>query len=81
MEAYGSRIRGSCLYRAFCAHCGEPMRVTAASLYDEHGHRLRQYCRDCGNRDHVGCSSPPSPNDPDAWQPSTQEDYGDIPGA
>jgi len=81
MEAYGGRIRGSCLYRAFCAHCGEPIRVEHAMLYDDHGHRLQHYCRDCGNRDHVGCSSPPSPNDSGAWRPSIQDDYGDIPGA
>ncbi len=80
MERYGDPIRGSVLCRAFCLRCGEPMRVEYQRLWDDHGRRIPHYCRDCGNRDHVGCSSPPSPNDDDGWKASVQDAYGDCPG-
>lgn len=41
MEAAGERIPGSNLYRAFCATCGEPMRVGRNSLNAE--------CLECQN--------------------------------
>jgi len=32
-EPWGSKIKGSCLFRVYCNDCGEPMRATSDQLY------------------------------------------------
>jgi len=41
IENRGQPIRGSCFFRDFCAHCGEPMRVKKSAL------GCKNYCQDC----------------------------------
>lgn len=78
MEAFGQYIDGSRFKRAFCLHCETPMRVT--ECHNPDGSAISYCCTECGERDHLGCSSPPSPHDKDAYGVSTQDDYGDIKG-
>jgi|GEM_PF-4956940 len=41
MDKRGQPIRGSSLYREYCHHCGEPIRVRQGQLGQE------VYCQDC----------------------------------
>ena len=62
MEKYGQQINGSRFFRGFCYKCNEPVRLT------EHMISLKRsiVCRECSPK-HIGCSSPPSPIDYDAY--------------
>ena len=63
-ELHGTKIAGSRFYRAYCTNCGEPMRTERP--FDEDGKPNKFCCQECGERKHIGCSSPPSPlDDPD----------------
>jgi len=60
-ELHGQPIKGSKYFRAYCARCLEPMRVLHP--FDNEGRPITFYCTECGERKHIGCSSPPSPLD------------------
>lgn len=62
---HGDPIPGSRFYRAFCARCGEPMRVQEANLNREN------MCSDC-DPPHMGVGNPRASlngldQDPDAY--------------
>ena len=60
-EMIGGIIKGSRYVRAYCHRCNEPIRVEYAR--DFQGKPLEIFCVECGERPHIGCSSPPSPLD------------------
>ena len=63
-DSVGDSIPGSRLIRDYCCRCGTPMRVTMI-LQDSNGRNVPSWCERCSPK-HMGCSSPPSPFDPDA---------------
>ena len=77
MEKYGELIAGSRFYRAFCTLCNEPIRVKYSQLSKQKRHR-GHICEIC-NPKHIGCSSPISPLDDDAYGVSTQNECYGLP--
>lgn len=74
-ELIGQQIEGSRYIRAYCNRCGEAMRVEKA--IDDKGKPIIIFCEECGQRKHIGCSSPPSPlDDPDEYSSSWKKSSG-----
>lgn len=70
-EPEGTIISKRCI-RGYCRECGTAMRWPINGVPVE-------LCGECDPMPQ-GCTSPSSPNDPDAWRVSIQEPYGNVPG-
>lgn len=77
-ELVGSKIEGSRYLRDYCYRCQTPMRVVRC--WDDDGNRITHICCECSPK-HVGCTSPSSPLDDDAYKVSIQEPYGNMAGS
>lgn len=44
---HGKQIPGSKYYRAYCARCGQPMRVQRRQRWVKNGDRIDHYCERC----------------------------------